>query len=157
MQQHAPALASEGTNVRRGIARPNLVFEAFGQSTSGLQSRALSRLGQARSTARGFEPLRAEPNGFLVHHLSHSVTLSCCRAQPELSYLCYQVTLPSSPHLLAVGLSAACRGSWPCSFVEWAGGCGPLAAGGALPLPLPSLNCEVAAPPRRRTSSNLAI
>ena len=29
------------------------------------------------STARGFEPLRAEPNGFRVHHLSHSVTLSC--------------------------------------------------------------------------------
>ena len=31
----------------------------------------------ATSTARGFEPLRAEPNGFLVHHLNHSVTLSC--------------------------------------------------------------------------------
>ena len=30
-----------------------------------------------RTTARGFEPLRAEPNGFLVHHLNHSVTLSC--------------------------------------------------------------------------------
>ena len=30
----------------------------------------------ATSTARGFEPLRAEPNGFLVHHLNHSVTLS---------------------------------------------------------------------------------
>ena len=30
----------------------------------------------SKSTARGFEPLRAEPNGFLVHHLSHSVTLS---------------------------------------------------------------------------------
>ena len=29
-----------------------------------------------RTTARGFEPLRAEPNGFLVHHLNHSVTLS---------------------------------------------------------------------------------
>ena len=29
------------------------------------------------STAKGFEPLRAEPNGFLVHHLNHSVTLSC--------------------------------------------------------------------------------
>ena len=28
------------------------------------------------TTARGFEPLRAEPNGFLVHHLNHSVTLS---------------------------------------------------------------------------------
>ena len=27
-------------------------------------------------TAKGFEPLRAEPNGFLVHHLNHSVTLS---------------------------------------------------------------------------------
>ena len=30
-----------------------------------------------KPTARGFEPLRAEPNGFLVHHLNHSVTLSC--------------------------------------------------------------------------------
>ena len=29
-----------------------------------------------KSTPRGFEPLRAEPNGFLVHHLSHSVTVS---------------------------------------------------------------------------------
>ena len=34
----------------------------------------LSKAGQA--TAREFEPLRAEPNGFLVHHLNHSVTLS---------------------------------------------------------------------------------
>ena len=31
---------------------------------------------QMQSTPRGFEPLRAEPNGFLVHHLSHSVTVS---------------------------------------------------------------------------------
>ena len=29
-----------------------------------------------QTTPRGFEPLRAEPNGFLVHHLSHSVTVS---------------------------------------------------------------------------------
>ena len=29
-----------------------------------------------KATAREFEPLRAEPNGFLVHHLNHSVTLS---------------------------------------------------------------------------------
>ena len=29
------------------------------------------------STARGFEPLRAEPNGFRVHLLNHSDTLSC--------------------------------------------------------------------------------
>ena len=33
--------------------------------------------GQKRkATPRGFEPLRAEPNGFLVHHLNHSVTVS---------------------------------------------------------------------------------
>ena len=37
------------------------------------------------ATARGFEPLRAEPNGFLVHHLSHSVTLSCCKAKLKVS------------------------------------------------------------------------
>ena len=30
----------------------------------------------AKATARGFEPLRAEPNGFLVHHINHSVTVS---------------------------------------------------------------------------------
>ena len=28
------------------------------------------------STPKGFEPLRAEPNGFLVHLLSHSDTVS---------------------------------------------------------------------------------
>ena len=33
-------------------------------------------LTDTESTPRGFEPLRAEPNGFLVHHLSHSVTVS---------------------------------------------------------------------------------
>ena len=35
------------------------------------------------ATARGFEPLRAEPNGFLVHHLNHSVTLSVAGANCE--------------------------------------------------------------------------
>ena len=29
-----------------------------------------------KTTAKRFEPLRAEPNGFLIHHLNHSVTLS---------------------------------------------------------------------------------
>ena len=29
-----------------------------------------------QSTPKGFEPLRAEPNGFPVYHLSHSVTVS---------------------------------------------------------------------------------
>ena len=31
----------------------------------------------AKATPRGFEPLRAEPNGFRVHLLSHSDTVSC--------------------------------------------------------------------------------
>jgi hypothetical protein len=39
---------------------------------------------RAKSTARGFEPLRAEPNGFLVHHLNHSVTLSVFESLPCL-------------------------------------------------------------------------
>ena len=30
-----------------------------------------------KTTPRGFEPLRAEPNGFLVHLLSHSDKVSC--------------------------------------------------------------------------------
>ena len=38
---------------------------------------ALFTLRFGNTTARGFEPLRAKPNGFLVHHLNHSVTLSC--------------------------------------------------------------------------------
>ena len=32
------------------------------------------------TTPRGFEPLRAEPNGFLVHLLNHSDTVSCSAA-----------------------------------------------------------------------------
>ena len=41
-----------------------------------------SLLGElCQATARGFEPLRAEPSGFLVHHLSHSVTLSMCKLE----------------------------------------------------------------------------
>ena len=39
-------------------------------------------------TARGFEPLRAEPNGFLVHHLNHSVTLSTPRMCGACILLC---------------------------------------------------------------------
>ena len=34
------------------------------------------------TTLRGYEHLRAEPNGFLVHHLSHSVTVSCYQNGP---------------------------------------------------------------------------
>ena len=31
-----------------------------------------------KATPKGFEPLRAEPSGFLVHLLSHSDKVSCC-------------------------------------------------------------------------------
>ena len=34
-------------------------------------------LQMCNATPKGFEPLRAEPNGFLVHLLSHSDTASC--------------------------------------------------------------------------------
>ena len=34
------------------------------------------REAKAKATPKGFEPLRAEPNGFLVHLLSHSDKVS---------------------------------------------------------------------------------
>ena len=40
-----------------------------------------------KSTARRFEPLRAEPNRFLVHHLNHSVTLSMSKVCKHLAHL----------------------------------------------------------------------
>ena len=53
----------------------------------------------SQTTARGFEPLRAEPNGFRVHHLNHSVTLSyrvswhTLQTSKIASHLCcYQLT-----------------------------------------------------------------
>ena len=38
-----------------------------------------------KTTPKGFGPSRAEPNGFLVHHLSHPVTVSLqtCNSKPE--------------------------------------------------------------------------
>ena len=50
----------------------------------GPEGAAISRTGQ-QSTPREFEPLRAEPNRFLVHHLSHSVTVSCISSQTKQS------------------------------------------------------------------------
>ena len=37
------------------------------------------------ATARGFEPLRAEPNGFRVHFLSRSDTLSAGNSEPDIA------------------------------------------------------------------------
>ena len=59
------------------------------------------------STARGFEPLRAEPNGFLVHHLNHSVTLSCHKGQrPTRSWRCFRAFESSGDATGAVGYIA---------------------------------------------------
>ena len=64
---HEPRTREEGANL-----------EEEGKSQGCFGSPSDLALGPSQSsTARGFEPLRAEPNGFLVHHLSHSVTLSC--------------------------------------------------------------------------------
>jgi hypothetical protein len=38
------------------------------------------------TTPKGFEPLRAEPNGFLVHLLNHSDKVSCDDARAMLYY-----------------------------------------------------------------------
>ena len=58
------ALGGEGRGKqRRRAGRAGLML--FGE--------AIKQVDEA--TARGFEPLRAEPNGFIVHHVNHSVTL----------------------------------------------------------------------------------
>jgi hypothetical protein len=60
---------------------------------------ALASCSGTRTTARGFEPLRAEPNGFRVHLLNHSDTLSCRTASAvpgivcKLSRICFGLAL----------------------------------------------------------------
>ena len=61
------------------------------------------RLGHGASTARGFEPLQAEPNGFLVHHLNHSVTLS----MEDVDQFCQHVF-----SMLGVRSCARARPTW---------------------------------------------
>jgi hypothetical protein len=62
----------------------------------------------AKPTARGFEPLRAEPNGFLVHHLNHSVTLSCRRCG---ALACLVSTARrGTPHWLDICFRRSARG-----------------------------------------------
>ena len=42
-----------------------------------MRRRSVCRWRESHTTPRGFEPLRAEPNGFRVHLLSRSDTVSC--------------------------------------------------------------------------------
>ena len=61
------------------------------------------------STARGFEPLRAEPNGFLVHHLNHSVTLSLVQGQERK---------PDTENTAAVGVQHHASKKGPAAAAE---------------------------------------
>ena len=53
-----------------------LSFICLGQSRPQATFNRCGTEDMTKATPRGFEPLRAEPNGFLVHHLNHSVTVS---------------------------------------------------------------------------------
>ena len=74
-----PAHASLGAGSARGCGGER----GWGQATFCEPPNYISIPDNApgEATARGFEPLRAEPNVFLVHHLSHSVTLSLLEYQ----------------------------------------------------------------------------
>ena len=52
-------------------------FHLVSRIEGGLGVWVRSAAGMPEATPRGFEPLRAEPNGFLVHLLNHSDTVSC--------------------------------------------------------------------------------
>ena len=68
-----------------------------------------------KATARGFEPLRAEPNGFPVHLLSRSDTLSWLKAKTLTRYCQGQVFLRVScqdttmPHMASTDLARGYR------------------------------------------------
>ena len=74
------------------------------------------------STARGFEPLRAEPNGFQVHVLSRSDTLSLACMDWSLQHCALQMGLMWYKALEASRISIvaaleelrvrSCSGSW---------------------------------------------
>ena len=88
------------------------------QSTKLPNSNEQTCCDNVNATARGFEPLRAEPNGFRVHHLNHSVTLSCLRmtlivAKKLSTYfsvsiidiiLCFQNKNPNQPCKLSFSM-----------------------------------------------------
>ena len=68
-----------------GLARPHATFYS-GESVI-INAHMQIHVLLALTTARGFEPLRAEPNGFLVHHLNHSVTLSMSFVVPGMTHV----------------------------------------------------------------------
>ena len=80
---HSTARASkhaldEAPQVPRPLnrARAGLVSEENASASVGRAAPLSRHLATLNSTAKGFEPLRAEPNGFRVHLLGRSDTLS---------------------------------------------------------------------------------
>ena len=71
----------------------------FGASRS-CNLRELTLPLKEQATPRGFEPLRAEPNGFRVHPLGHSGTVSC--EEVQLLYD-YSSAVTQRPAVMALG------------------------------------------------------
>ena len=74
-RQLAEALGGGGGR-REEVGRARQQWESAGQRALVGRKNALGVTSCSNPTPRGFEPLRAEPNGFRVYHLSHSVTVS---------------------------------------------------------------------------------
>ena len=70
------------------------------------------RHGIINATPRGFEPLRAEPNGFLVHLLSHSDKVSCLLGHPG-----FLNQLTATMCYVRAARAAERRFAWPRSSV----------------------------------------
>ena len=77
-----PCIACSASGVLPHFPRTHATSQTTCVAPSSLFFISLSSMGttlracRVNTTARGFEPLRAEPDGFLVHHLNHTVTLS---------------------------------------------------------------------------------
>ena len=78
------------TRIRR--TSPALCFRTTGKKIRGFRCGpslcSLRHVPSPEATPRGFEPLRAEPNGFRVHPLSRSDTVSCLPSSPWGQILC---------------------------------------------------------------------
>ena len=72
-EQGAPAM---GVLIAKDVLLMRSVLRLLAAVRLPLPLLAVPPGGLCKATARGFEPLRAEPNGFRVHLLSRSDTLS---------------------------------------------------------------------------------
>ena len=63
--------------LQRGITKPSKFLWMAKLWTMLIAYQSRTPNDRINATANGFEPLWAEPNWFLIHHLNHSVTLPC--------------------------------------------------------------------------------